>query len=158
MDFNATFIVSAVSFIIFVIIMNSVLYRPILGIMKDREEYINKNKDEADEHNNNSNALIDDKNQQIGEAHRKSRDIVAAKSESVKHEKSRVLNDAKSEMGSYVNSEKENLANQKNEIYYRLKGNIADLANNITTKLVGEGIDFEPLKDNEVDEVIRKHA
>lgn len=158
MDFNATFLISTVSFILFVIIMNLLLYRPILGIMQAREDYINKNQDDANEHDKNSDALIEDKNQQINEANKKSRNIVATKSDAVKEEKSKIINNAKAETSSYVNSEKENLANQKNEIYYRLKGNISDLANNITTKLVGEGVVFEPLKDHEVDEVIRKHA
>jgi len=158
MEFNATFFVSAISFIVFILIMNAVLYRPILDIIQKREDYINKNQADANEHNQNSNSLIEDKNQKIDEANKKSRDIVTTKSEAVKEEKSKVINGAKAETSAYVDSEKENLANQKHEIYYRLKGNISDLANQITTKLVGEGIVFEPLKDKEVDEVIRKHA
>lgn len=158
MEFNATFLISAISFILFIIIMNKILYEPILGIMQKREEYINSNKNEAALHEKNAQGLIEDKNSKIGDAHRKSRDIVAVKTEAIKDEKNRALNTAKSETGAFVDAQKEDLSNQKNEIYYRLKGNTADLANNITSKLVGEGVEYEPLSDSEVDEVIRKNA
>lgn len=158
MEFNATFLVSAISFIVFIIIMNQILYKPILDIMQKREDYINNNKNAANEHGRNAQGLIEDKEKKIGEAHRKSRDIVATKTEAIKEEKGKALNAAKSEMGEFVDSQKEDLNNQKNEIYYRLKGNTADLANNITSKLVGDGVAFEPLADSEVEEVIRKNA
>ena len=34
MEFNATLLISSISFIIFVIIMNQILYKPILAIMQ----------------------------------------------------------------------------------------------------------------------------
>ena len=89
MEFNATLLVSAVSFIIFVIIMNQILYKPVLAIMQKRQEYINNNRLAADEHGKHANALLEEKDKKIGEAHRKSRDIVAAKTEAIKNEKSK---------------------------------------------------------------------
>ena len=80
MEFNATLLVSAVSFIIFVIIMNQILYKPVLAIMQKRQEYINNNRLAADEHGKHANALLEEKDKKIGEAHRKSRDIVALNS------------------------------------------------------------------------------
>lgn len=158
MEINATILVSAISFIVFIFIMNSLLYQPILNIIQERNEYINNNKNAADEHGKKAQSLIEDKNKKIGEAHKKSRDIVATKTEAIKTEKNNALNKTKSEMSSYIDSQKEDLENQKNEAYYRLKGSVAELANNITTKLVGDGIAFEPLEDSEIDEVIRKNA
>lgn len=158
MEFNATFIISTISFLVFIFIMNSILYAPIMRITKAREDYINKNKEAAGNFEKNANSLIEDKNAKISEAHKKSRDIVATKSEAIKEEKNYALNNAKSEMSAYVEYQKETLASQKHEIYYRLKASVADLANNITSKLIGEGVSFEPLNEKEIDEVIRKHA
>lgn len=46
-EFNATFIVSIVSFVIFIFIMNYIFYRPILSVIRKREEYIADNNKEA---------------------------------------------------------------------------------------------------------------
>ena len=46
-EFNATFIVSMISFVIFIFIMNMIFYKPILNIIKKREDYINNNYDTA---------------------------------------------------------------------------------------------------------------
>ncbi len=158
MEFNATLLVSAVSFIIFVIIMNQILYKPVLAIMQKRQEYINNNKLAADEHGKNANALLEEKDRKIGEAHRKSRDIVAAKTEAIKNEKSKALNGTKSEMSEMLEGQKNDLYNEKNSVYFGFRDNVADIANNITTKLIGEGVAFEPLAAGEVEEVIRQNA
>lgn len=158
MEFNATLLVSSVSFIIFVIIMNHVLYKPIMEIMQKRQEYINNNKLAADEHGKHANKLLEDKDKKIGEAHRKSRDIVAAKNEAVKNEKTKALNSTKSEMSAVVEGQKNELYEEKNKVYYGCRDNVADIANNITTKLIGDGIAFEPLEAAEIEEVIRQYA
>ena len=43
MEFDATFIFAAMSFIVFVFIMNAVLYKPIFNIIKQREELVEQN-------------------------------------------------------------------------------------------------------------------
>ncbi len=46
-EFNATFIVSIVSFVVFIFIMNLIFYKPVLSIIRKREEYIIDNNNEA---------------------------------------------------------------------------------------------------------------
>ena len=40
MEFNGTFLATIVTFVLFVFLMNKVLYAPILGIMKQRQDFI----------------------------------------------------------------------------------------------------------------------
>ena len=97
MEINGTIIVSAISFIVFIFIMNSLLYAPILKIVQQRNEYINANKDAAESNKNKADGFLTDKNKKISEHHKKSRDIVAAKVETLKAEKSKLLGRTKSE-------------------------------------------------------------
>lgn len=158
MEFNATLLISSISFVIFVIIMNQILYKPILAIMRQRKDYIDNNKLAVDEHKKHAQMLIDDKDKKIVEANKKSRDIVAATVESLKAEKSKMLGNTKSEMNDYFNSKKQTIAEEKDNTVNNLAFNVADIANNITTKLVGYGVAFDPLSEAEVKEVIRKNA
>lgn len=158
MEFNATFLISAISFIVFIFIMNKILYKPVLEIMEKRQNYIDANKNEADEHHKKAQQLLVDKDARVAEAQRTSRDIVASKADAIKEEKSKVLNDTKKSVTSYFSEQKQNLAHQKDEAAANMKHDVADLANRLTTKLMGEGIAFEPVGEQEVEEVMKKNA
>lgn len=158
MEINATILVSAISFIVFIFIMNKILYKPVLEIMEKRQNYIDANKNEADEHHKKAQQLLVDKDSRVAEAQRTSRDIVASKADAIKEEKSKVLNDTKDSVTSYFSEQKQNLAHQKDEAAANMKYDVADLANRLTTKLMGEGIAFEPVGEQEVEEVMKKNA
>ena len=158
MEINATILVSAISFIVFIFIMNKILYKPVLDIMEKRQNYIDANKNEADEHHKKAKQLLADKEARVAEAQRTSRDIVASKADAIKEEKSKVINDTKNSVSSYFSEQKQNLAHQKDEAAANMKHDVADLANRLTTKLMGEGIAFEPVGEQEVEEVMKKNA
>ena len=46
-EFNATFLVAMLSFVLFILIMNAIFYRPILNIIRKRENYIASNTESA---------------------------------------------------------------------------------------------------------------
>lgn len=46
-EFNGTFIVAMLSFVVFLLIMNAIFYRPILNIIRKRDEYINTNYEDS---------------------------------------------------------------------------------------------------------------
>ena len=43
LEFNATFFVAMASFVIFMMIMNAILYKPLERIVKERQDIIDKN-------------------------------------------------------------------------------------------------------------------
>lgn len=158
MEINATILVSTISFIVFIFIMNAILYQPVIQIMEKRQKYIDDNKDEAKQHREKALELVETRNNKIADAQRKSRDIVAAKADSLKEEKARVLNDTKTSVGAYFDEQKQNLANQKEQALKNMRADVADLANRLTTKLMGEGVSFDPLSEQEVEEVMNKNV
>src|SRR5574344_102760 len=158
MEINATILVSAISFLVFIFIMNKILYKPVLDIMEKRQNYIDSNKSDADEQNKKAEALLKDKDEKLSATQRKSRDIVASKADALKEEKAKVLTDTKDTVNQYFNEQKENLSNQKNEVSANMQSDVADLANHLTSKLMGDGVSFEPLSKDEVDEVMKKNA
>lgn len=129
-----------------------------MQIMEKRQKYIDDNKSEADEHHKKAKALLEDKDAKVSDAQRKSRDIVASKADALKEEKAKVLNDTKQSVSNYFSEQKQNLAQLKDETAANMKNDVADLANNLTSKLMGEGVSFEPLNEEQIDEVMRKNA
>ena len=158
MEINATIFVTTISFIIFIFIMNAILYKPVMQIMEKRQKYIDDNQNAANDSRNKAKALLQDKDNKVADAQRKSRDIVAAKADAVKQERARVVSDAKQNAENYFSEQKQSLLQQKEESSKQMADDVADLANRLTTKLMGEGISFETADKNEVDEVMRKNV
>ena len=65
MEFNATFLATIISFIVFVILMNKILYAPILNIMEERKNFIDGNYKSAEENNAKSQKLTQEKEEKI---------------------------------------------------------------------------------------------
>ena len=61
MEFNGTFFATIITFIVFVFVMNKILYAPILKVMEEREEFIRSNYKEADDNNAKSDELTQEK-------------------------------------------------------------------------------------------------
>ena len=68
MEFNATFLATIISFIIFVFLMNKILYAPILNIMAERKSFIESNYKSAQKNDEKSNALLQEKEEKLIEA------------------------------------------------------------------------------------------
>ena len=61
MEFNATFIVSIISFVIFTLLMNEILYKPITKIVEEREHVINDNYECANTSKDKTTAIYTDR-------------------------------------------------------------------------------------------------
>ena len=68
MEFNATFIVTIITFIVFVFLMNKILYAPILNIMEERRNVIDGNYKLANDCDEKSQDLVAEKEEKIAEA------------------------------------------------------------------------------------------
>lgn len=47
LEFNATFFIAMISFVVFMVIMNAILYKPLERIVKERQDLIDKNHQKA---------------------------------------------------------------------------------------------------------------
>ncbi|MDD3594476.1 MAG: hypothetical protein PHX18_07610 [Candidatus Gastranaerophilales bacterium] len=154
MEINATIIASTISFLIFIFIMNSIMYKPIAKIIDERESYIENNKTEAQNHLQKATTLIENKNRKVHDTKIQSRDMFTAKTEEIKANKSKQLSQVKTDLNSDFEAKKQELENQKNVAIGGLRTHVADLANQITAKILGEGVTYTPLNEKEIDEVM----
>ena len=71
MEFNATFLASIISFLVFVFLMNKILYSPMEKIVKERQKFIDENFNSADENYKKADGL----------EHQREEKLVGAKNE-----------------------------------------------------------------------------
>ena len=137
MEFNATFLIAAVSFIVFVIIMNYIFYEPIEKIVKKREMFIDENFDEAKKNNLNSQKLNQEHSKKIDEANSKGKMILNDKTNEANIQKSKLISDAQNEARENILSNQSDLQTAYSETEKNLEPQVKILSEKIAAKLFG---------------------
>ena len=140
MEFNATFLIAAISFIVFVFIMNQILYKPMAKIVQMREKYISDNENAANEATTNANALIDDKNEKTKNANQEAGKIIAEAANNAKEQRTQLVNDAQINFRNQIEENKKHLSDEKNNVKNSMAGNTQELASSIISKIIGREI------------------
>lgn len=77
LEFNATFFIAMLSFVVFIFIMNAVFYKPVLSIIKKRDDYILSNLDSAEKNNELVKNNTDEYNSKLENAKEQGRKNIA---------------------------------------------------------------------------------
>ncbi len=136
MEFNATFLISAISFIIFVFIMNTIFYKPILRIMEERKAFIEKNEQKIADANNQSKELEEKKEREIQSARANAKATVDNGLERVKSENKEIMNNFTEEQKQRAENEKRELNKESINSKEELKEKSKNISRIITNKIL----------------------
>lgn len=148
MEFNATFIVSAISFIIFVVLMNIILYAPLQKVVEERKKTVYNNYNEANANSEKSTALLKDRADKILKAGQDAKSVINAKSNDANIKRDEITQSAKEESLKNIEANREYFDNATQEAKEVLKANVVGLAQSISDKFLGSdekiiGVDNE---------------
>lgn len=137
-EFNATFLIAMLSFVVFIIIMNAIFYKPILGIISERESFINKNYFYAQKCKNDVQCLLDDKEKRLNDTLIESKKIVSDKLNDANDKAQIITNNAKSESAIKIQNAKEKLLKTQQQTAESLNDKFEELADIISSKIIGK--------------------
>jgi len=138
MEFNATFIVSAISFGIFVIIMNAIFYKPLQKIVSERQKFIDDTYEEAKTHLAKSEAIMKDRQKKLDTTKHEAKKLITDKTEEAKSQKSDLTSEAHKKAVSKVEDAKMDLQKSKDEAESVLSEEIKKIALDISYKILGK--------------------
>lgn len=138
MEFNATFIVSAISFIVFTLIMNAIFYKPLSKTVSERQKFVDDTLKEAKAHSEKSEALLKDKAKKLETTKHDARKIISEKSDETKNQKSAMASDAQQKAIQEVDNAKSELQKSKDEAQAVLSEETKNLAQDIASKVLGK--------------------
>ncbi len=138
MEFNATFIVSAISFVIFTLIMNAILYNPLQKVVSERQTFVDETLEEAKKHHQKSEAILKDKERKLTSTKHDAKKIIVEKTEAVKAEKTALTADAQQKAVRTIDSAKEELQKSKEEAQQVLSEEVQKLSQSILSKILGK--------------------
>ena len=137
MEFNATFIVSVISFILFTILMNMIFYAPITKIKDQREKIITDTLNEAEKSQQNADKLNAERENKLSEASDKSRDIITSTVKKANVQSSEMTSEAKEKSVAEINEQKSVLAKEAESARKELSASAKGIAESITKKILG---------------------
>lgn len=140
-EFNATFLVAMLSFVVFIMIMNAIFYHPILNIMRKRDEYINSNYDEAKELSEQAEKLDIKKSETIQQTQNECRTEIKNVVENAQGLASKNVQDARTEVKNEIQLKKDSLVRESEALEGVLKSSVVtDLASSITSKFMSKDL------------------
>lgn len=154
MEFNATFLAVIVSFIVFVFLMNKVLYAPMQKIVKERNEFIDGNFSTAEVNNKKAEELSEQRDEKLKEAKDDARNEYNESLDEFKTKKSDIIKQAQTESSEEIFREFENLENISNDTKEKLKSKMTDLANDIVEKVLGYRSNIQGFDNDMVNEIL----
>ncbi len=150
MDFDATFFIAAISFILFTIIMNKIFYAPVMKMMEDRENYVASNYKAAEDAKVKIKENTDLKNSKLEETRNEGRGIISDKSNEVKRQNTEKIRSAKQTTIDNITKMKEELVQEAKNSKEVLFANVVDISKEISRTLLGDDVNTDNITADKI--------
>ncbi len=137
MEFNATFLISIISFLVFTFIMNKIFYAPLEKIISERDSIINTNYADAENAKNQALSINNTRKDRISKTQKEAKKLISDKVNDANINSKNLTQEAKNFSQEKINSAKENLHCEAVKTTEELKSKVKDLAEIISTKVLG---------------------
>ncbi len=136
-------IAQAVNFVLLLVILHRLAYKPILGMLEKRADTIDKSLKQAKKIEEELQRTEEDRKKEMKKAREEYRALVAEAEETGKQKKKEMTEEAKRKTEEIVARAKEEIRNEKEKSIREARQEIADLAIEISKKIIGRNIDEE---------------
>lgn len=135
-----TFVWTIVNFLVLVVILNKLLYKPLLGMIEGRETDIKANLDKAEEAKNEAIKLKDEYVAQMQKARQEAQEIVQKATKLGEDTKSEIISDARAEAQRISEKATEEIKLERDKALSYLRDEVATLAVLAAGKVVEKNI------------------
>ncbi len=137
------FIWAAVNFILLFILLKIFLFKPVNKIMDERTRTIQDDLDAAKKSKEEAEALKKEYEDSISEAKEKAQAIIMKAHEDAESEKTAILKKSQEEADQMISDANRTIENERKRVLAQAQTQIADLAIEAASKIIGENLDDE---------------
>ena len=152
MELDATFLISLISFILFVFIMNKIFYGPVLKIMKERQLFVEQNYNQAKLNKDETKKQIQYREIELEKSRDEARGLIAENSKKLKEEQLKKIAKYKDDKFKAVSKERDNMKKSALEAKETLKDNVVDMAKIISLKILGDSVNINNIDKSQIKE------
>lgn len=152
MEFDATFLIAVISFLVFVYLMNKIFYAPILKIIQDRQALVEQNFQNAHDTKKAVEAQVSHRNNELDKSREEARTLIAEHSQKFKAERNIRIAQYKEQLYSDVVNQREDMRNSAIEAKEVLKDNVVNIAKDISQLILGDAVNKEAIDKSKIEE------
>lgn len=154
MEFNGTFFVSIISFLVFVFLMNKILYSPMQEIVNKRKQVIDRNYQAADANNQEAEILSQNREEKLVDAKENARSKYNELLDEYKEQRNDIVKSAQNSSQEHLSNEYNHIDNVSNEAKEALKWKMTDLANDIVEKVLGYRSEVQGFDNDKINSIL----
>lgn len=154
LEIDGTFLIAGLSFIIFVIIMNIILYKPMVRILGEREDFYNQNSATLKGAKDKTQAIVEDNNLKITISQKEASELVKNASQSAKEKKAKTLHGAQKACEHRVKDINEKLHTQTRHVKKELHADVANFVREISSKVLGKEVAHVEIEPHKIDKLL----
>ncbi|EKQ68840.1 F0F1-type ATP synthase, beta subunit [Leptolyngbyaceae cyanobacterium JSC-12] len=139
-DFDATLPLMAVQFLLLVIILNAVFYKPLTKAIEERNDYIRRNQVEAQERLSKAENLAKQYEDELADTRRQSQALIAAAQADAQKIVAARIAEAQEQARLQREQAQKELDQQKQEAMQALEQEVDSLSHQILGKLLGSQV------------------
>ena len=153
MEFNGTFFAAIISFLVFVFVMNKILYEPVRKIVNERNNFIEGNYKIANDNNTKADELSANRDKKIVNAKEDARGKYNEILAEYKTQRADIVKDAQTKSHNDLENAYAQLENVSNDAKENLKWKMTDLANDIVEKVLGYRSEVQGFNNDKINEI-----
>lgn len=147
LDVNPGLIIwTVVTFIILLFILKKMAWKPILGSLNERENFIKDSLEKAEKAQQEALRLLEENKANLAKAEEESQKIIAQGRDYAEKLKTQIIEESKIQGKKMVEAASSEIERKNREAFERLKDQIADIAVNAAEKIIRESLDKEKQK------------
>jgi F-type H+-transporting ATPase subunit b len=136
-DFDATLPLMALQFLLLVVVLNAVFYKPLSKVLDERDDYVRKNLLEARERLSKAENLAKQYETELAETRRKSQATIAAAQADAQKIAAQKMQESQAEAQAKREQAMQEIGSQKAEALASLEQEVDSLSRQILEKLLG---------------------
>ena len=146
LDINGTIVVQIINFLLMVVILSFIAYKPIMKMMQERSDKIANDLDNAEKDRNLAEELKRDYQRQLNDARKQAQQILDKAVQQAESAKDDVLNITRSENAKLLKQVQEEIAREREKMFLEVRSQIVSLSIDCAAKVLGREIS---VADNE---------
>ena len=154
MEFNGTFLVSIITFLVFVFLMNKILYAPMAEIVAERKRIIDKNYQDAEQLEEQTESLTAETEEKLAAARDDARIKYGEVLDGFKEQRAEIIKNAQETSKEELEASYRNLDNISNDAKESLKTKMIALANDISEKILGYRSEVQGFDNDKVNDIL----
>ena len=142
-DINATILAQMLNFLILVVVLRAVAYKPIVKMLKDREDTIAASLKKADDDAAKAEAALKEYQDQLANARTKAQDIVDKAEKRAQEDHEAFVQATQKEIARMKEAAEQQIQRERQQAVEQLKGEMITLSLAAASKIVSKNMDAD---------------